>query len=293
MYTYFLFPLFLFAQAIPAHAPDGAKRQVMTIPGREKQTAISAENSATGRLFPALPLALSALVKDDDAASVALGEPPDLTLVGTVASKRHPIGAVLKTPIPSLYQIDIGSEIYYLSQNGRYLLEGDLIDLKTRKNLTETHRDAIRLAAVNSIPLSDLIIYPALGENKYAVTVFSDIDCPYCRVLHEHLDEYRSRGIEVRFAAFPRTGIDSPDYRKAAAVWCAEDRNAALNRASQGVSVGERDCQAPVEREYLIGMKIGINTTPSFILEDGTLISGFVAPENLVRIIEGERNAPR
>lgn len=267
MYTYFIFSLFLLAQAIPAYAIDGAKQQA-TFQGVTK-------NAAASRIPE----------------SVASGVLPDLTLVDPIISKRHPISAVLKTPIPSLYQINIGSEIYYLSQNGRYLLEGDLIDLKTRKNLTEARRDAARLALINSIPLSDLIIYPALGAHKYTVTVFSDIDCPYCMVLREHLDEYQNRGIEVRFAAFPQTGIDSPDYRKAVAVWCAEERNKILRRASQGEAIDKPDCQAPIDQQYLIGLKIGIDTTPSFILEDGTLISGFVAPDNLLRILEGEQDA--
>lgn len=268
MYTYFLFSLLLLAQAIPGYATDGVKQQA-TLQGTKNNDA------AAPRV----------------ADSMAFGALPDLSLVDPIASKRHPISAVLKTPIPSLYQINIGSEIYYLSQNGRYLLEGDLIDLKTRKNLTKARRNTARLALINSIPLSDLIIYPALGAHKYTVTVFSDIDCPYCMVVQEHLDEYQSRGIELRFAAFPQTGVDSPDYRKAVAVWCTEERNEALKRASQGKGVDQRDCQAPIEQQYLIGLKIGIDTTPSFILEDGTLISGFVAPDNLLSILEGEQDA--
>ena len=296
MYTYFLVSIFLLTQvpsayATPAHDSDRAKAQISSPDGVKQIDRVPAgkQKGKGEHLSPLLP------PEAEEAAigmleSLTIRELPDLSLVRTVACKRHPIGAVLKTPIPLLYQVNIGSEIYYLSQNGRYLLQGDLIDLKTRKNLTEAHRDAVRLAAIKSIPVSDLIVYPAFGESRYAVTVFSDVDCPYCQLLHEHLNEYRGRGIDVRFAAFPRNGIDSLNYRRAVSVWCADDRNTALDRASQGLSIPERDCQAPVEKEYLIGVQIGISTTPSFILGDGTLISGFVAPDNLVRILEGERD---
>ncbi len=296
MYTHFLGLIFLLTQvtsayAVPAHGSNQVKAQTYSPDGVKQIDRVPAgkQKSKGEHLHPLLP------PETEEAAigmleSLTIRELPDLSLVRTVACKRHPINAVIRTPIPLLYQVNIGSEIYYLSQNGRYLLQGDLIDLKTRKNLTEAHRDAVRLAAIKTISLSDLIIYPAFGEIKYAVTVFSDIDCPYCQLLHEHLNEYRGRGIEVRFAAFPRNGIDSLNYRRAVSVWCAEDRNTALDRASQGLSIPERDCQTPIEKEYLIGVQIGISTTPSFILDDGTLISGFVAPDNLVRILKGERD---
>lgn len=213
---------------------------------------------------------------------------PDLSEIRKILRKHYPIGGVLKTPIPNLYQINIGPDIYYLSADGRYLLQGDLIDLKTQSNLTEAHRAAARIAAISEIPDSDLIIYPAIGEKKYTVTVFSDFDCAYCQMLNQRLDRYRQLGIEIRIAAFPRTGLDTPNYQKAQAVWCSEDRQTAFRQASQGMLLENTntDCDSPVKKEYLTGLRIGVNTTPAFVLQNGILISGYMGPENLSRVLQ-------
>ncbi len=220
------------------------------------------------------------------------GSSPNLGLIRNVLGNRYAIGSILQTPVKQLYQVNIGSEIYYIDDSGRYLLHGDLIDLETQANLTEDNRDSVRLEALQKIPESDLIIYPAQGRTRYVVTVFTDVDCPYCQVLHDYLDEYTRRGIEVRFAAFPQAGMYSLNYRKAVAVWCAADRRQALDRASQGLNIPMSECESPVQEQYMTGMQIGVNSVPSFVLDDGTLISGFVAADNLLRMLE-ERDKAR
>lgn len=211
---------------------------------------------------------------------------PDLSLIKRLIGDRDTIEAVVSTPIDDLFQVTAGAQVYYLSRDGRYMLQGDLLDLKQYKNLTETQRDQARLAVINRLNLSDLIIYPAVGQTRYTVTVFSDVDCPYCQMLFEQIDDFLKLGIELRFAAFPRTGIDSRSYYKAVSVWCAPDRKTTLLRAGRGLKHEKYSCESPVKESYDIGVKAGITGTPSFVFSDGFLISGFVSPENLMTMLQ-------
>lgn len=189
------------------------------------------------------------------------------------------------TPIPGIYEMVLDGQVYYLSQDGRYLMQGHLIDLTTRTNLTESRLQALRVAALSKVDEKDMIIFGP-KEPKYTVSVFTDIDCGYCRRLHQQVKEYNNLGIKIRYLAFPRAGIGSSSYDKAVAVWCAKDRHLAMTRAKADKPVENTSkCENPVARQFNLGQSLGVNATPSLILEDGRLLPGLIPPQDLVNYL--------
>jgi thiol:disulfide interchange protein DsbC len=186
------------------------------------------------------------------------------------------------SPIPGWYTIRRGAIIAYVSDDGRYLLQGDLIDLDEQVNLSENERDEARLEMMASVKDEDSIIFSP-KEVKHRVSIFTDIDCGYCRRLHGQIDEYLAEGIEVRYLLYPRNGPRSPSWVKAEEVWCAKDRNTALTLAKQDKAFESRSCDSPVVSEhYALGQDIGLRGTPAIVLEDGRLVSGYLPPDGLL-----------
>jgi thiol:disulfide interchange protein DsbC len=199
--------------------------------------------------------------------------------------------SITPSPIPGLYQVVYGTTLVYVTGDGRYLLQGDLVDLQQRKNLTEHARAATRLAALRDLDQRNLIVF-APEHPKHTVTVFTDVDCTYCRKFHSEIAEYNKLGIAVRYAAFPRSGIGSPSYEKAVSVWCATDRKAAITEAKAGKEVEQRTCDNPVKDEFLLGQRLGVSGTPTIILEDGTELPGYVPPLRLSQLLDRAEAQP-
>jgi len=195
---------------------------------------------------------------------------------------------IVPSPVPGLYEVDYGPQVFYVSKDGRYLLDGDMVDLNNRNNLTEQRRTVARVALIDSIDPATMIVF-APKHVKHVVTVFTDVDCPYCRKLHRHLADYERYGIEIRYLAFPRTGVDTPSYYRAVSVWCAADTRSALTRAEQGKAMPTRHCDNPVDRHLAIAHQLGVSGTPTLVLEDGTMVSGYVSPKALNRMLEGKK----
>ncbi len=194
--------------------------------------------------------------------------------------------AVEATPIPGLYQVMYGSELFYITGDGRYVLQGDLIDLQSRVNLSEERRSQVRRGIMADIDPATAIIFPAKGRTRYVVDVFTDVDCTYCRKMHREIDQYQRRGIEIRYLAYPRTGINTKSYYRAVAVWCAEDRQAAITHAKQGGRMERTQCDNPVEAHMAKAGQIGISGTPTLVLPDGGVIAGYVPADQLIRILD-------
>lgn len=194
--------------------------------------------------------------------------------------------SIKPAPIPDLYEVMLEGQVFYLSQDGRYAMQGQLIDLATRTNLTEERLKTMRAAAINALDERDMIVFGP-KQAKYTVSVFTDIDCGYCRQLHQHMNDYSKLGIKIRYLSFPRTGIGSPSYDKAVAVWCAKDRQQALTRAKADKPVeNTSQCKNPVADQFNLGQSLGVNATPTLILEDGTMLPGFVRPQALINFLE-------
>jgi thiol:disulfide interchange protein DsbC len=194
--------------------------------------------------------------------------------------------SVEASPIEGMYEVVYGPKVYYVSQDGRYLLSGDLFDLKTRTNLTEKNRSDTRLKAMADIDESEMIIYRAKGEEKHTITVFTDIDCGYCRKLHRGMPQMNELGITVRYLAYPRAGVGSPSYDKAVSVWCAKDRHKAMDEAKRGTTPPKASCDAPVKAHMALGASVGVTGTPAIVLEDGTLMPGYLPPQKLAAALE-------
>lgn len=200
----------------------------------------------------------------------------------------HEIGELRPTPVGKLYEVEIDGQIYYLSSDGRYLVQGDVIDLKQRVNLTEERRKALRKALLAQIPDEETIVFSPKNP-KHTVTVFTDVDCGYCRRFHSQIEDYMARGIKVRYLFFPRAGKNSHSYEKAVAVWCSENRQEALTRAKRGEEIPLKKCPNPVDRHMELARKFGLEGTPLLVLEDGTTIPGYVPPEQLAKFLEEKR----
>ena len=193
---------------------------------------------------------------------------------------------VRAAPIDGFYEATYGADTFYISADGRYMLQGDLLDLKAQVNLTERRRSQQRLTLMQAVKKEDAIVFAPQDKAKYTVYVFTDIDCGYCRQLHKEIKRYNDLGIEIRYLAYPRTGIDTPSYYKAVSVWCAADRKAALTEAKGGRQPPERRCDNPVQAEYTLGSKLGVSGTPTLVFSDGSLLPGYLNPAQLAQYLK-------
>lgn len=219
------------------------------------------------------------------------GETPEMTALRGKLSKTLaiPIQFVRPSPLPGIYEIQAGMNFGYVSADGEYLIEGDLVRLSTGEALTEKARKVVRLDAVKKIGIDNMIVFaPPADQIKHTITVFTDLDCGYCRMLHSQIAEYNAKGIAVQYAFFPRTGPNTESFAKAESVWCAADRKAALTQAKAGGAVPEAKCKNPVLDQYNIGGAIGVRGTPSIILEDGEMIPGYQPPDQLAQVLDGK-----
>lgn len=190
------------------------------------------------------------------------------------------IDAIRQAEIPGLYEVTIGQRLYYVSQDGRYLIDGHLIDLQSHKDLTEAKLAKARLSGLEKLGEEQMIVFSPDKPNA-SVTVFTDIDCGYCRRFHSQINEYLNRGIKVRYLFYPRAGKDSESYHKAVAVWCAKDKNEALTLAKQGKAIEMRACDHPVDRHMALAEEFGVQGTPTIITDRGEVLPGYVPPEQL------------
>jgi thiol:disulfide interchange protein DsbC len=195
--------------------------------------------------------------------------------------------------VPGLYEVVLEGQVFYVSKDGHYALQGQLVDLTNRTNLTEERLKGMRAAALNSLDEKNMIVFTP-KEAKHTVSVFTDIDCGYCRQLHQQVDAYNELGIKIRYLAFPRAGIGSSSYDKAVQVWCAKDRQRAITQAKAGKAVEETtECENPVAEQFQLGQSLGVNATPTLILEDGAVLPGFIRPQALANFLEQEVAAHR
>lgn len=193
---------------------------------------------------------------------------------------------IVPSPIEGVYEVAFGMDIVYVSADGRYLFGGDLHDLQQRRNLTEVSKASVRQPLLEGIDEKEMIIYPAKGEEKHTVTVFTDIDCGYCRKLHQGMQAMNELGITVRYVAYPRAGVGSGSYRKWVNVWCADDRQEAMTIAKANGKIEERQCDNPVKSHIALGGRLGVTGTPAIFTEEGRLLPGYMPPKLLLNRLE-------
>ncbi len=199
--------------------------------------------------------------------------------------------SVTQSPVSGLYEVLVQNNLFYVSADGDYLLQGDrqgnvnIIDLETRENLSKTRRNKINAELLAEVPTDEMIVF-GKDDAKHKVTVFTDIDCGYCRKLHQDMDGYLEQGIQVRYLFFPRAGVGSESYNKSVSVWCSDDKQAAMTQAKSGESLPKRECENPVAEQKALGEQMGVSGTPALVLEDGELVPGYVPPERLAIFLE-------
>jgi thiol:disulfide interchange protein DsbC len=196
-----------------------------------------------------------------------------------------------RSPVDGWYTVQKGSVVAYVSEDGRYLLQGDMIDLDHQVNLSEQSRNSARREVMSSVEDDQTIMFSP-AEVKHRVTVFTDVDCTYCRKLHSQIDEYLAAGIEVRYMLYPRNGPASRSWTTSESVWCARDRNAALTAAKMDRDFESQKCDAStISKHYLLGQNVGLSGTPAIVFDDGTLVSGYLPPATLVSRLQAMQQA--
>ncbi|MFT4179015.1 MAG: thioredoxin fold domain-containing protein [Thermomonas sp.] len=224
----------------------------------------------------------------------AAGTPEARAQAGLLAlNPRIEIESIGPAPIPGFREAVVTGQVVYVSDDGKYLFKGGLLDLVGRRDLAEDAMAKVRKQVLAGIPVEDRIVFKTPGTPKYKVIVLTDIECGFCRKFHEDIAQYTGRGIQVEYMAFPRNGIGSPDYHAMVSVWCAENRNKALTDAKSGRRVPTRTCaRSPVDMQYRAGVRMGLTGTPMLLAEDGSLLGGYLTPVQLQQLLEARAAKP-
>ncbi|QBZ82658.1 Thiol:disulfide interchange protein DsbC [Hydrogenovibrio crunogenus] len=192
---------------------------------------------------------------------------------------------IKESVIPNVYEVSLGAKIIYMSGDGQYIINGHIINLDTRENLTEQALNETRKTELGKLSSSSMIVYPAKGPKKRTITVFSDIDCPYCRKLHKEIPALNQAGIEVRYMAYPRAGIGSEAYKKAVSVWCAKDSAKAMDEAMTTGHVTSKTCSNPVRKHMQQAENFGVTGTPNIVFDSGRMIPGYAPANELIKLL--------
>jgi thiol:disulfide interchange protein DsbC len=205
------------------------------------------------------------------------------------------VQSINESPIKGLYEVVSQGALYYISEDGQFLINGDMYDLDNgMKNLTSTKVDEIRrqstaesFAKIKDFE-KDMIVYKADNE-KYVITVFTDTSCAYCQKLHSEIADYNKLGITIRYLAFPRGGEHSNAYRTMVSVWCSDNPKEAMDNAKKRRQIDSKTCENTVLEQFNLGVALGITGTPSLFLEDGTMMPGYLPAERLLQVLEEKK----
>jgi len=240
------------------------------------------------RLFASLLLLAAASAQAQD------GEPPAALMdklrqsLVEASSNQLQIVDVKDTPLPDIYEVELNTgELLYTDASGDYLFAGDMYQTTPAGlvNLSSSTRQKRAVAKIDAIPEHEMIIFSP-GETRATITVFTDVDCTYCRALHRDLEQLLEMGIEVRYIAYPRGGEQATSYDKMISVWCSDDRQKSLTQAKNGQNLPSRDCDTPVLAHYALGNELGISGTPAIVFPDGRLIPGYLDAETLASLLQ-------
>ncbi len=201
---------------------------------------------------------------------------PDLTITD-----------VSPSVVPGMYEVAIaGGGTIHVSQDANYFYLGDLYQITSNRlvNLSEAAKNKDRKNLMDGLNDKELFVFSPAGETKASVAVFTDVDCGYCRKLHQEVPKMNELGIEVKYLAFPRAGMGSKSFEKIASAWCAKDKNEALTQVKNGKSIDVNICDNnPVEAQYNLGSKVGVRGTPAIILESGEMVPGYLPADELAK----------
>ena len=206
--------------------------------------------------------------------------------INAVLPEGMTVQSIKESKIENLFVVDIGDlQPIYVSKDGDFFFYGELYAVNGNM-LQNTTKDEINLKRKsildNALSQDDFITFKSASE-KHQVTIFTDVDCGYCRKFHNEIEDFNDLGITVNYVAFPRSGLDSISYNKIVTAWCSKDPKNILTKMKQGIDVELSMCQNhPVETHFLLGQKIGITGTPAIIKSNGELLPGYLPPEELL-----------
>jgi thiol:disulfide interchange protein DsbC len=200
------------------------------------------------------------------------------------------IDEVTKTPIPGIYELRFGTEVLYTDEQGSYLLQGELIETRTRTNVTEARISKLTAIDFAKLPLKDAIVYKQ-GTGARKMVVFADPNCTYCKKFERELQAVKD--VTVYTFLYPILGGDSPD--KSRDIWCAKDstrvwRDWMVSGTTPPRAMGQCDAAA-LARNVELGRKHKINGTPGLVFEDGTRVPGALPPEQIEKHLAAARKA--
>ena len=199
------------------------------------------------------------------------------------------VDSIQKSQIKGMYEVTVGSNIFYMSDDGKYIIQGKLLDVEKRIDLTEEKLAGIRVQAIENLGQDKMIIFKPEKEH-YTVTVFTDIDCGYCRKLHSEMDKYLAKGITIQYVFFPRAGKGSESYNKAVSVWCAKDRNTALTAAKLNEKIKTATCDNPVDEHMQLAREFNVAGTPMIVTEGGSVYPGYMPAEQMGKALQLEES---
>ncbi|KXI27528.1 thiol:disulfide interchange protein [Paraglaciecola hydrolytica] len=226
-----------------------------------------------------------ALVISTTAGASTQNDNLDLVKAKVQSTLGMQITSIADSPVAGLLQLETNKGLFYSSDDGKFLLQARVYNLdEGMRNETEIALSHIRLAGIAEF--KDSVIEFKAKNEKYAVTVFTDINCGYCRKLHNEMDKYNALGITVRYLAYPREGLRSATAQNMMAVWCSDNKQQAMNNAKSDEKVNAKACDSKVAEQYAFGQKVGVNGTPNIILPDGTLIPGYQPPSALEQALK-------
>ncbi len=201
---------------------------------------------------------------------------------------------IVKTPLQGIYELYYAKQIFYVDGTGRYIFRNGRMVSSKGENLTDSALShAAQLQAkknlhyLSQIADNEMLVYPASLEQRAersVITIFTDVDCPFCSRIHEELDTYTKAGITIKYLFYPRAGRESSAYSSLVSVWCSEDRYAALEKVESGQHIATKRCKHPVDKHLELAKKFRLLGTPAIFLQDGTLLVGYKRPDDLIKL---------
>lgn len=199
-------------------------------------------------------------------------------LVGPRAASSE----IIASPMQGVYQINLGDRVIYASKEGNFMMLGEVYDTERKVSLADEIQQQKALSTIEAMDESDMIVFSP-EDTARIITVYTDVDCPYCRKLHKEVPELVENGVKVRYLWYPRSGIGTPSYDKAVSIWCADDQQAAMDDAKLNDKIVAAKCDPnPVSAQYASGQQVGVRGTPTIVLDDGTVIGGYMPAKNLL-----------
>ena len=190
---------------------------------------------------------------------------------------------IVESPAKNVYRIGFDTGGFAFAYvDGDFVLLGDSYNVEELVNLTEKATNERMIAAIDEVPTSKMIVYGPKDAKRH-ITVFTDIDCGFCRKLHNEVPALNEAGVQVRYLAYPRAGINSGSYNKYVSVWCNDDQQQSLTDAKNGKSVPAATCDNPIAETHGVAKSIGIRGTPTVVLDNGSVNPGYAPAADLIK----------